>query len=230
MISSADHPLAHIGIPVPLLYSRCHSALSVAAYAKVAALTPYGRNARPFAESREFVAAQLGVSVSGLAKALQALSVEHARPGPFGRHPVYLTTGRRGDRMTAERKVMPSMPASAVVKVPAWSLGRSKAGPLVSWRAWRLYAVLYHKRYDDETCRGACRLPARELGEQLGMRRESVAGLFGELERAGLVVAVRRPGQPAVVVPLMLQTEDHGRAKIAEQMAEVLGSVAERRL
>lgn len=205
-----------VRVPDALLYSRRHSPLAKAAYALVDMLTPRGRDGSPYAGHRETMAERLGVSVSGLEKALRALSVEHTEPGLFGVHPVYLTTRRRGYRMTAQRSVMPGVPFA---EAPAWSMGDQETGPLVSWTAWQLYVICTRKRLRDRTCR----LPARDLAQFLKVRRQSIAGLLDELEAAGLVALSRAPGKETVILPLMVQVSATDREVLAGELAALCG-------
>lgn len=196
-------------VPVPLLLSRHHSALAVAAYGL---LDTMGSQTRPVVAGRVWLAERLGVSPDGLAKALGALSRAHVGADALTPDaPVWLISQHRGDGLTALRATVPGVP---YVDVPVWTLGDG-SGPLVGQRAWRMYALLLHLRRPEH---GTVALGRRELAAIGRCRPETVVTLCRELEVAGLLFTAARAGRESLLLPVCVPLDDAGRVAAQKRL------------
>jgi len=191
-----------------LLYSRNHSPLAFAVYALIDVLSGPGR---PVESRVDWIAGRLGASVGGVKKALSALYAHHAG-GPLDPEIAPLITSRtRGMGLTAERGVTAHIP---FVDLPEWVIGDDTDGPLVEHLALRLYAIIMHKRAPR---RAWCALKRKDLAQMLRVRPDSIPDLMRQLEEAGMVVCVDRPGTTTIYLPLLTrETEGTVHAEIAD--------------
>jgi hypothetical protein len=155
-----------------------------------------GPNA-PALASREWFAERLGVTESGAAKALGALTKAHQGKGLVPDSPAWATSWHRGKSLTAAREVVKGVPW---VDVPEWTIG--KHGPLVPHQSWRLYVVVLHKVHPVT---GVCSLSRKELAQLLRVRSDSMTKLMAPLIEHGLVVVSggQKTGKATRIVPVL---------------------------
>lgn len=199
-----------IRLPLSLLYSRHHSPLSVAAYAL---LDVMGGADRCVESSRTWIAGRLDCSLGGISKALSKLATGYQAAGADPGAPVLMVSWPRGKGLTAERVTIPGVP---FVDVPEWTLGDDVDGPVVTHRAWRLYAILVHKRAPGRT---SVTLPRRDLAQLLRARADSLPALLRELVDAGMVVALERPGATTVLHPVLRRLDRAALDLVRAQLA-----------
>lgn len=189
-----------IRLPLSVVYSHHHSPLAVAVYGLVDLLSG---PERPYEARRDVMAARLGASVGGVAKALAALGTAHTgKNAVTPDSPVLMISKPRGKGWTAERVVIPGVP---FVDLPEWVLGDDVAGPLVEHQALRLYATILNKRAPG---RPWCTLPRADLAKLIRVRPDSLPKLCRQLAAAGMLLVVDRPGDTTLYLPMLEQLAD----------------------
>jgi hypothetical protein len=212
-----------VRIPVSLLYSRAHSGLAVTCYGLVDMLTDrQGPAADPCSSGRDWMAARLHASVSGLEKALGMLSRAHTGDADEQDHPAYLATRRRSYRRTAVRVPRQLDEGEAYVDVPTWTLGDLR-GPLVSHDDWRLYATYRQQARESKARR--YQGGSRAVAMLLGRKADSIGPALARLEAAGLVVVARRRGRSDVVLPLTERLSAEERESLEHDLGRSCGYV-----
>lgn len=200
-----------IRLPLSVLYSKHHSPLCVVTYAL---LDVMGGPTGPVIATRPWLAKRLGCSLGGFAKALTALTREHQAPANLGTLPAHVVSTPQGNGLAAERITIPGIPW---VDLPEWTLGDDVDGPLVSARAFRLYAVIVDKRAPR---RPWCALPRRDLAALIRVDEDSIPALLAELDAAGMLVIGRRPGETTLLLPLLVQVDEAERATLPDRLIE----------
>lgn len=202
-------------LPVPLIFSRHHGDLAVAAYGLLDVL---GGRRGPVEAGRDWLAGRLDCSVGGLKKALASLSTPHDGDGNLvPPAPVFLLSRHRGRGQTAARQTIPGVP---FVDLPEWTLGDEHTGPLVGPELFRLYAAYLHLRHPEY---GTVAHTTADVAAMLRIRPARLPGMVRALEAAGLVVTVARPGKQTIVAPLVEQMPPAVRERHRDELAVACG-------
>jgi hypothetical protein len=215
------HRPREIKLPVDLLLDHRYSDLAVVTYGLVDVLS--GARQGPSEASRDWMAARLGCSVSGLAKALRQLSHERISDDPgVPDHPRYLVTEQRGCRRSARRDVVRGIRR---ISVPEASLGNpdDPDATAPTYAAWRLYAAYLYWRCPE---RDTVAYSRAEIAGMLRIRAATVTELTRELVARGLVVTRSRGGGETVVAPL-LDLSDAGRQAALDALTAAVGPAVE---
>jgi hypothetical protein len=193
-----------VRVPVPMLIDPARATpVRVVVYATIESNQRRPRRdqaGQPCAWGMATIAEKRGLTRSPVERALTWLKREG-----------WLETRQIGRGRTARRWVLAGIP---FVEIQPWSL--EAVGTTIDPVLFRLYGIYVHRRHLDRAGTVADR--RADIAQLAGTTAEKLPALDRRLATAGMILSVRRPPAPTLIIPLVTETTTEQREHAADAL------------